>query len=119
MASTITQIGDKHEHDRVVAESGDTPTVIYVSNSSLPQCKAFTPQYEALAARFEMSREIRFSQLEFTNKTSMMFKFAPNQLPVLVLVQEGNWCRTLLSPTMQELERGVDELLKHCKPSKA
>ena len=123
MAAKITQIPNKQVHDTMVAESEGTPTVIYVSNSSLPACKAFTPKYEALAdehdrnvsseyADIPAERSIRFCQLDFSNETSMMFKFSPNQLPVVVLISEGCWCRTLMSPSVKELESGIGELLK-------
>jgi hypothetical protein len=56
-------------------------------------------------------KTVKFCQLEFTNQTSMMFKFAPNQLPVISLMCNGNWCKTLLSPTIQELKQGVEEML--------
>lgn len=77
MASSITNITDKASHDAVVTEAADTPTVIYVSNSSLPHCKAFTPQYEALAAKLReqskkdcSKRNVRFCTMEFATATA-------------------------------------------------
>ena len=68
MASRVVQINDKAEHDQIVTQSKDIPTVIYVSNSSLPACKTFTPQYEDLAQRWHETN-IKFCQLEFTSET--------------------------------------------------
>ena len=115
MASQTTYISNKEEHDKVVAESATTPTIIYLSNYVLPICKDFTPKYEALAKRYRSERSetsIRFTQMETTPETSPMFKFAPNQLPVVILLSEGRWCRTLMSPTIKELEAGIGELLE-------
>lgn len=83
MDTQVIQILDKPGHDQVVAQSKGIPTVIYVSNSVLPACKAFQPKYEELARKWS-SKGIKFAQLEFTSATSMMFKFAPNQLPISV-----------------------------------
>ena len=120
MASSITKIPNREVHDTVVAESVATPTIIYVSNSSLPACKAFTPKYEVLADKYEREANrkeptIRFCQLEFTNETSMMFKFAPNQLPVTVLMCNDNWCKTILGANMAGLERAIEELLQKAR----
>lgn len=116
MSSAVIQIPDKPTHDNIVAESEHNPSIIYVCNSALPICKDFTPQYEKLAEKHGKGdgaeRLLRFCQLDFSTETSMMFKFSPNQLPVLVLISEGHWARTLMSPTIQELESGVAELLK-------
>lgn len=51
MFSHTNPIPDKTTNDTIVAEAAQTPTVIYVCNSSLPVCKTFTPQYESLALR--------------------------------------------------------------------
>ena len=109
MAAKIIQLGNKAKHDGVIhdCETTDTPTVIYVSNSALPTCKTFTPKYESLATEIE---GVRFCQLDFSNETSMMFKFSPNQLPVVVLMR-ARWCRTLMSPSMKELRAGIENLM--------
>jgi thiol-disulfide isomerase/thioredoxin len=117
----ITQIPDKRTHDNIVAESASIPTIIYVSNSSLPHCKAFTPQYEALANRLQEERKtncskrnVRFCELGFATETAAMFKFSPNQLPVIVLMcndRDGkNWARTMMSPRIRELELAVEDM---------
>lgn len=85
MSSKVLQLTDKASHDALIAESKTTPTVIHVSNSVLPICKNFNPKYERLASEWS-AMGIRFAQLEFTDKTSMMFKFSPNQLPVTVFM---------------------------------
>ena len=123
MSSNIDQIPNRAVHDAIVAESEQTPTVIYVSNSALPVCKTFTPKYETLANNCsrgnETTRSIRFCQLNFTSETSMMFKFSPNQLPVVVLMCNGTWCKTLMSPSLKELESGIEELAEKATMSRA
>ncbi|CAK3982308.1 Benzoate 4-monooxygenase [Lecanosticta acicola] len=116
MASSpiIIQILDKPEHDGIVAQSKDMPTVIYVSNSVLPACKAFGPKFHALVEQWS-PRGIRFCQLEFTDKTSMMFKFAPNQLPVTVFMVHDNWCKTVMGADAAAMEIALGELLEQDK----
>ena len=116
MASQITQITNKQNHDKVVDESENTPTIIYVSNSALPVCKEFSSKYEALADKHNQGRggerPTRFCQMEITSETSAMFKFSPNQLPVVVLLCSGPWSRTMMSPSIQQLESGIEEMLQ-------
>jgi thioredoxin-like negative regulator of GroEL len=121
MTQYTTSIPNKAVHDTVVAESAHTPTVIYVCNSSLPICKSFTPQYESLAHKLQdqsrtncSKRNVKLCVLEFGTETSAMFKFSPNQLPVVVLMcsdREGkNWARTMMSPRIGELEEAVEDM---------
>jgi thioredoxin-like negative regulator of GroEL len=109
--ANITTIASREEHDAVVAASETTPTVIYLCNDVTPACKAFTPKYEALAKNYAQSG-ITFALMEFNSCTSMMFKFAPNQLPVIPLMYGGRWCRTVTTANMQDLEPLIHELLK-------
>lgn len=111
--ANITYLNNKPEHDAAVSAADKTPTVIYLSNSPLPVCKAFTPKYEDLAAKYaERNVDINFCLMELSSETSPMFKFAPNQLPVLVLMVKGMWCRTIMGANVRELEAGIEELLK-------
>ena len=116
MSSQTTQIPNRQVHDTIVAESESKPTVIYVSNSVLPACKAFTPKYESIADKHNNGntgkQAIKFCQLEITSETSAMFKFSPNQLPVVVFMCKGPWSKTLMSPTVKEFEDGIKELLE-------
>lgn len=109
-SGSVVKITDRAEHDAAVAKSETEPTVIFVCNSSTPVCKAFTPKYEDIAARHADSR-VRFYLMEFNNSTSMMFKFAPNQLPVVVFMCRGTWCRTIMGANVKELEDGVRRLV--------
>ena len=114
--SKVIQIADKPTHDKIVSESEDTPAVIYVSNSALPACKKFTPQYEELAGQYGRSngpeQTVRLCQLELTSEVSYFFKFSPNQLPVCVFMGKGPWSKTAMSPSIGEVEMGVAELLE-------
>lgn len=116
MASAVTSIPNKEVHDTLMAESTNTPTVMYIYNSALPICKDFTPQYRDLAAKHNKggSSEIsvRFTEMDSTPETSPMFKFAPTQLPVVLLISEGKWAKTLNVPSIEEVEKGVEELME-------
>lgn len=112
MASEIIQITDKQEHDEAVEQSKKNPTVIYVSNSNLPTCKAFTPIYEGLAHQYS---DIRFCQMELQTKTSMLFKFSPNQLPVTVLMVRDAWCKTVMGDDIRGLKAALEELTLEAK----
>ncbi|EMD00544.1 hypothetical protein BAUCODRAFT_144199 [Baudoinia panamericana UAMH 10762] len=110
MARAITKITNKAEHDAVVAEAErTTPTVIAVINSATPRCKAFLPAFEGVAADHG-HRRLKFATMDFNNDTSYMFKFAPNQLPVVVFLR-SKWCRSIMGASSQELSEGMQELL--------
>ena len=113
--SNVIQIRNRAEHDQIVAASKTTPTVIHVSNSALPVCKAFSPQYAQMAQKHEQDG-IKFAEMDFTSETSYMFKFSPNQLPVTVcIVREGmntSWAKTVMGTNMNELEMAIDLLKK-------
>lgn len=109
----ITDVPDKPAHDRLLADSLHRPTVLYLSSSVLPACKAFTPTYEALAARHQAAgSRVRFAQMEYSSQTSALCKFAQAQLPVVVFMCADRWCRTLLGPTGKEVAAGVEELMR-------
>lgn len=114
MTSPITQVPDKPTHDRILADSITRPTILYLSSSVLPACKSFTPEYERLASTYQSSQSdelsLRFCQMEYSNQTSPMFKFAQAQLPVVIFMVADRWCKTLLSPTVKEVESGIEEL---------
>lgn len=111
MAANVFQINDRAMHDEVVAQSKEQPTVINVSNSSLPICREFTADYTGLAERWQ-SKGMRFCQLDFNHETSMLFKFSPNQLPVTVLMVGDRWCKTVMGANPKVLEDALGELLK-------
>jgi len=108
MTDQIVQIANRATHDKIIADSATKPTVLYLSSSPLPACKTFTPQYAALAKEFD---DVKFCQMEHNSETSPMFKFSQAQLPNVILIVEGKWCRTLLSPTVKEVEAGIEELI--------
>ena len=108
----LIHLTNKREHDTAVAAAEMQPTVIYLCNSPLPACKTFTPRYIELAAKYQ---NIQFCIMELTSETSFMFKFAPNQLPVLVLMVKKTWCRTMMGANVKELEAGLGDLLNEAK----
>ncbi|KAK4929852.1 hypothetical protein LTR49_003479 [Elasticomyces elasticus] len=113
MANTrsITQITNPAEHDVVVSEAESQPTIICLANSVTPVCKAFTKRFEETAAR-QTASGVRFCLMEFNNETSMMFKFAINQLPVVVFTCAGPWSRSVVGATQGDLDVGMEQLLE-------
>lgn len=111
--SKVIKIHNRAEHDSIVSSSRTTPTVIHVSNSALPICKAFSPRFAQLAEKYEQDG-LTFAEMDFTSETSYMFKFSPNQLPVTVLiVREGlntAWAKTVMGPELKELEAAIEML---------
>lgn len=122
MASQITQITDKSSLQKVGAEAESTPTVIYVSNGALPACREFTPEYEALAEKYSkqdgQGTSVRFTQSELSSETSALFKFSPNQLPVLLFLSPGPRTKTLMSPSVGNVEQEVEEMLQNVGKSR-
>ena len=116
MSSQIYQITNKPALQKVEAESSSVPTIIYVSNSALPICRDFTPKYEELAQKYSKDngdeKSIRFTQIEFATETSALFKFSPNQLPVVTFLCKGPWSKTLMSPSVQQMEQSIEEMLQ-------
>ena len=115
MVSAVTDIPNKEVHDKLIAESTNTPIVMYIYNEALPWCKTLTPQYHNLASNYQKERsevEVRFTEMDSTPETTPMFKFASSQLPVVLLISEGRWAKTINVPTIAEVEKGVEELLK-------
>jgi thioredoxin-like negative regulator of GroEL len=116
MAEYITHILNPTEHDQAVAQAdAGTPTIIYVCNSVTPACKAFTPKFHHLAS-IHNAQGVEFCQMDYNHETSMLFKFAPNQLPVITLMVNGNWCRTVTglsaAAKYEGLRSGIEELLE-------
>ncbi|PVH83138.1 hypothetical protein DL98DRAFT_121193 [Cadophora sp. DSE1049] len=113
-------------------EASGAPYVLYVFNFSLPACKAFTPQYEELAARYSSNsnpntsseegkeNQTTFAQMDFSSETSMLFKFAENQLPVLTLMcrESGEnwrtgmlWAKMVTGADLRGLEEAIGEMM--------
>ncbi|KJX97394.1 hypothetical protein TI39_contig498g00009 [Zymoseptoria brevis] len=45
----------------------------------------------------------------------MLSKFAPNQLPVTVLMVRDAWCKTVMGPDMRGLEEALEMLVQEAK----
>ncbi|KAM3415212.1 hypothetical protein BST61_g8743 [Cercospora zeina] len=114
MSSTVIQIADRAKHDEIVEKSHRTPTVLHVSNSSLPACREFSPRYEQLAQRHAGSG-IAFAEMDFNAATSYLFKFSPNQLPVTVAMFGDRWATTVMGTDMGRIEESIKLLLGEAK----
>ncbi|KUJ12818.1 uncharacterized protein LY89DRAFT_737726 [Mollisia scopiformis] len=89
-----------------------TSAISHATFTSAAETKG-TPSYEDLASRY---RNIAFAQMDYGPETSMLFKFAPNQLPMLKLMYRdkngGMWARTVMGADLRELKAGIDEMLE-------
>ncbi|QIW97965.1 hypothetical protein AMS68_003483 [Peltaster fructicola] len=102
----VRQILDKADHDQAVEQAKKTPTIIYVSNDVMPTCKAFAGCYEEAAASTN-PEGVAFYQMELSSKTSPLFKFTANQLPILVFICGDSWCRTAMAANKKDLSEGL------------
>lgn len=63
------------------------------------------------------ARGVEFAQMEISSETSSLFKFSPNQLPVLVFMcrEHGGtgdmWCKTVMGADLEGLRGGVSEMV--------
>ena len=114
MTSTVVQITNRAKHDEVVSRSKQTPTVLHVSNSALPTCKAFSPRYEQLATQ-HAANGITFAEMDFSTETSYLFKFSPNQLPVTVAMYGDRWAKTVMGADMRGIEEAIGIMLEEVK----
>lgn len=109
-ASATVQINNNSDLDNIVAQSKSRPTVILVFNSAMPVCRKLIQQYAQVATEYESS-DVCFSQMDLTSETSMLFKFAPNQLPVCVFTHQDSWGRIIMAANEREIQAGVKEML--------
>ncbi|KAI5369785.1 Putative Thioredoxin domain-containing protein [Septoria linicola] len=110
MALRVIRILDRAKHDEIVANSKNIPTVLHVSNSSLPACRAFSPKYEELA-KAHASDNIAFAEMDFNAETSYLFKFSPNQIPVTVAMFGDRWAQTVMGADMSGIEKMIGIML--------
>lgn len=107
---------DKDSHDRLVKEctAHDIPTIIHVYNSSIPRCQSFLSTLESWATTYSshQSDKMQFAKMDYTSETSFMFKFAPNQLPITVLMVGQGWARTATGTDIREVEKLAGEMLE-------
>lgn len=109
-------ITNKDSHDILIGQCNryNIPTVLHVYNSSVPRCQTFLAVFEAFANK-NLDKDgvrIQYAKMDYTPETSFMFKFAPNQLPITVVMFGLKWARTVMGPEMGEIERTVEEMVK-------
>lgn len=105
----LDEITDKASLDAVTKQAKATPTFIYIHNSSIPVCKNFTPVFEQYT-QDASNRTIRFCTMDYSNTTSALMKFAPNQMPVLIAMVGERWCRSILGADRKALEGLLKDL---------
>jgi hypothetical protein len=111
--STIT---NKDSYDLLVNQCNryNIPTALHVYNSSVPSCQSFLSEFESFAKHHDLVKEVRiqYAKMDYTPETSFMFKFAPNQLPITVVMFGQRWARTVTGPRIGEIERLVMEVVR-------
>lgn len=114
-ALSVRAITNKDSHDQLVKEctSHNKPTVLHVFNSSIPRCQTSLSTFESWAATSspEHDDKIQFAKMNYTSETSFMFKFAPNQLPITVLMVGQGWARTVTGTDIREVARVAGEMM--------
>jgi len=55
---------------------------------------------------------IQYAKMDYTSETSYMFKFAPNQLPVTVLMVGSGWARTVTGTDIEGIESLAGEMME-------
>ena len=109
MAPIRSEITNEASLDAATAKAINTPTLLYIYNSSLPIYKNFTPTFEEITSKAG-NDAIAIYYMDYSDTTSSLMKFAPNQMPVLVVMYGENWCRTIIGGDRKALERLLGEL---------
>lgn len=110
---------NKDTHDQLVKRctNNNIPTILHVYNSAVPRCQAFLTKLESWATSSSYpDQKIQYAKMDYTSKTSFMFKFAPNQLPITVLMVGPGWARTVTGAELEQIEGLVgDMMIEHDK----
>lgn len=112
----LRTITDKRSLDLLVAQcnTDNIPTVLHVHNSAVPRCQSFLAVYERFATA-NASKDgiaIQYAKMDYTSETSAMFKFAPNQLPVTVVMVGRGWARTVTGADIGGIGARVAEVVR-------
>jgi hypothetical protein len=109
-------ITNKDSHDILIGQCNryNIPTVLHVYNSSIPQCQSFLAVFESYASKHSAKEgvPIQYAKMDYTPETSFMFKFAPNQLPITVIMYGWKWARTVTGPEIGEIDKVVGEMVR-------
>lgn len=113
---SMRTITNKDTHDILVNQCTryNIPTVLHVYNSSVPRCQSFLSTWEFWAQKHPSfgSDRVQYAKMDYTPETSNMFKFAPNQLPITVLMVGQGWARTVAGTAMGEIEKVAGEMME-------
>jgi hypothetical protein len=116
--STVTTT-EKPSHDSLVLQSTtkNISTVIHVYNSSVPRCQSFLSKFETWAKEHASlgDNTVQYVKMDYTSEISLMFKFAPNQLPITVLKVGERWARTVVGTELEETEELIGEMVGECR----
>ncbi|KAJ4989081.1 hypothetical protein SVAN01_05343 [Stagonosporopsis vannaccii] len=109
-------ITTKAAHDHLVAQctKSNSPTILHVYNSSVPRCQSFITKFEIWARdrSFCSGERIQYARMDYTSETSCLFKFAPNQLPITVMMVGPGWARTVTGTDMERVESLAEEMMQ-------
>ena len=97
------QIVDRESHDAIVNkpnQAANIPIVIVVT-SSTPGSKTLLPELVVLSKKCPI--ELKWYEMQLTEKTTPMIKFGPQNCPIIILMK-GMYCETMLGV------RGADEV---------
>lgn len=110
------EITNRATHDQLVAQctKHNKPTILHVYNSCIPRCEAFLVEVESWASNSALpsGERIQYAKMDYTSETSYMFKFAPNQLPITVLMVGSGWARTVTGTDIEGIESLAGEMME-------
>lgn len=105
------QIVDRESHDAIVNkpnQAANIPIVIVVT-SSTPRSKTLLPELVELSKKCPI--ELKWYEIQLTEKTTPMIKFGPQNCPIIILMK-GMYCETMLGVRgANEVERKVVAML--------
>lgn len=108
-------ITNRDTHDQLVAKctKHNVATILHVYNSAIPRCQSFLTKFESWAKNDSSysGEQIQYAKMDYTSETSFMFKFAPNQLPITVLMVGQGWARTVTGTDLEGIESSTEEMM--------
>jgi hypothetical protein len=109
MSRRWTEITDKASLDELTEHCKSQPSFLFITNSSLPVHKTFQLIFEDVA-NDSSNEDIHFCLMDYSDTTSPLMKFAPNQLPVLIVMHGESWCRTVMGADRKRMQALLQEL---------
>lgn len=113
---SLRTMTDKSSHDLLINQRTecDISTILHVYKSSVPRCRSFLSKLELWAKSNSSYNgdQAQHAKMDYTPGRSFVFLFAPNQLPITVLMVGQRWARTVAGTEVGEIERLVRKMME-------